>query len=103
MLDVPVGQPLEKQVCSQLFVLVACHVGLGRLYLAETQSCQSVDGRLLLLADHYSSLGILGLLALHVVVLLLIELAIPSLTAFKDMLKLVWVFHDHLGQSSCTL
>lgn len=39
-LYVSVGQPVEEQVRSQLLVLVARHVGLSCLDLAEAQCCQ---------------------------------------------------------------
>jgi hypothetical protein len=45
-LDIAVGQSVEQQVGSQLLVLVAGEVGLGRLDLAEAQLPQPVDGLL---------------------------------------------------------
>ena len=35
LLDVSICQPFEQQIGCQLFIFVAGHVGLGRLYLAE--------------------------------------------------------------------
>ena len=56
LLEIPVCQPFEQQIGRQLFVFVAGHVGLGRLYLAETEGRElSQGGTTLFMAASSSS------------------------------------------------